>query len=204
MDFPYFRLLEAGWIKKQNTISSSNNRLLLIQSAPLGDTAILIATCLKGGISSDQLDMVCEPAMAPLWQRFFPQSQIIPHNFNVWQPKKLRHILHLLNNRVYQTVIIFTLSKRAAFVSAFVKAENRIGLTSRTAYSGANFLLDQQCIIEENEHVQTRYTRLLQMADASFKHTILQNSSDQGKNILLHPGGQWPRFWRKKDIPFAS
>ena len=199
MEFPYFRLLEAGWIKKQNTVSSSDNRLLLIQSAPLGDTAILIATCLKLGIPADRVDVVCEPTMVPLWKRFFPQSQIIPHTFNVWQPKKVRQRLNRLNNQCYRSTMIATLSKRAAFVSAFAKAESRIGLVGRPAYSGANFLLDEQCFIEGNEHVQIRYTRLLQMADASLKPTIPQKTSDQGNAILLHPGGKWaPRRWPKE------
>lgn len=179
---------------RSRAVEGHDGRVLLVQSAPLGDTAQFIAAAGRAGLLGGDADVVCEPSMVPLWRSFSTDSIIVPHDFRIRPASTMKRDLSVLADRRYSTVAVATMSKRAAYVSAFVETGRRVGLVQKPAYTAARLLLDESYAVFENEHVSNRYDRLLSGQKGNSVPGV--PSPVQSAGCAIHPGGKWvPRRW---------
>lgn len=171
-----------------------NRKACVIQTAPLGDTALLIYFLYK---LDYEFDIVCRAAYQPLWQKFFPDSQVIAIEKEKWDIEELKLKLEPLQKGSYSVVISSSINDFTGLVANMIPAEKRVTVIDKRKVI-TMLAFDDSYFAEESEHVIERYRNLFGLTGLTkLKETLLDNKA--GNYVLLHPGAKWAhRRWPKE------
>jgi len=186
--------------RKKNGVDAGAEpeRTLVVQLSSLGDACTLMAACREIFSQTGSFDILTRPYLAPLWQYFFPGTEVIGLNGPDWDGTALRHLEDRLKDRTYTRVVATSISPYAAYVASLVPAKKRFGMVENgRPFKGARILFDEVLHASENQHVSQRFRQLFKLAGLSCNGGNGRwHPNVGGEFVLLHPGGKWkPRRW---------
>ncbi len=184
----------------------NSDRVVFVQLTPLGDAATLAPVCRTLVASGTSVDIVCKGDLGDLWHEALPNARVIPLPGSTWDPKTIHQWLEPLTQVGHDTVFVTSMLSQAAFLASLIPAKFRFGMMEQGRRWDGSRLLDDRVNVARDEHVLSRFNRLIQLRFPEF--VVGENDgripassdvprADSGNApILLHPGGKWkPRRW---------
>lgn len=164
-----------------------DDRLAIVQLAPLGDACELMIFCRTLEAAGCEFDVYCRQSLAGLWRRFFPQAGVV----GLASRKAWRGFSSDID---YAAAVSTSITGESARVLLRLRARRRIVMRESDEHN-LRRLFDGVYLAAPHEHVQSRYGGLLALAGCAGRPAP-PLTTEPGDFILLHPGGKWPpRRW---------
>ncbi len=173
--------------------------LMIIQTAALGDAALLLPFVNAAHLRSYDITLVCRKSISGFWQRLLPQIEIIGMEKRAWD-LGYHYVAKLFADRKFEAVFSVEGQMEAPFMASFPKTPRKYYLSERLDPYSNLFIFNTVVRVGRDEHVLRRYHRMFSAHFDSFEPLTphFDFVRDDGY-VLIHPGAKWaPRRWSKE------
>jgi ADP-heptose:LPS heptosyltransferase len=191
----------ASLLNKKSA-DSANSRVLLIELAGLGDSAVLVDFAYQFVKMGYQVDIASRKENQDLWREFLPEAEFYPIDINLGYSSAQNQYFRKSFHKEYKAVFAISISSMTAYIASFAISAKKIGIIEKgRKHKTYSIVFTDLYNSEFEEFYADRYTNTIKKVFPDFEVSQYRYSKSISANntIILHPGGKWePRRWKKE------
>lgn len=176
-----------------------NREVAIVQSASLGDAALLVPYIAALETNGFKVNVFCKLGLGALWKHFLNEAIVTEIDFekhdqlSPWES---------YFEKYYEVAICTSIERRANYFATYLRTPRIFGLSENGRNHFHQKLLTERFYeADRDQHVIFRYMTLFSgyFKQKYFIEKIEFPAATKAGKLVVHPGGKWiPRRWHKE------